>query len=133
MVATERNLGERLFAVGRKIARAQVRGQHKINPILTANEDDVMAAWAQRGIDLVVQLLEIEEWRLRSWAAMRGHKVPSYYKFELKSTQGSKYVPLAPDKMEPHDGSPCGRCGGYVTDMGEPLCVNCGDRPQGAR
>jgi len=130
-------LGERLFTVGCKIAASK---PDKTNPILTAHEDDVMEGWAERGVDLITQILGISTTQLRTWQHRRPTvKPPERNHPQQFRHQGSSYVPFRGQGVEALRGQVggCTRCGGYLVtgrdrDGDVVTCLNCsggeGDR-----
>jgi len=119
------SLGERLFKAGQRIEA--VKGRYGVSPIMTTVQDDIMEAWRDRGSGIVTQLLGITHNKLNDWKDSRGLETP--LRSHAEHLGARQYIRLRKDKEESHDGRACARCGGYVVDMGENLCVNCGHRP----
>ncbi len=126
-VVKEYSLGERLFEVGARLATAE---PHEIGPILTANMDDVMTAWAEKGSGLLTEVLGLTYSQLHSWKKRRGLPTPPPRTDEPLSPV-SDYMPAIPVQPMRQRRQPCPRCRGLVMQGADHegtivQCLNCG-------
>lgn len=121
------SLGERLFQMGERLATA---GQFEVGPILTANEDDVMQAWRERGSRSLLDVLGITQTQLYTWKNMRGLPTPPRLWPKHRVENAVVPVPtLEPMRLQLHSCPRCHEGAVYrgVDYQGEVVsCMSCG-------
>ncbi len=121
---------QRLEALRPRLRNGTARGF-----TLTANEDDILWVWGDKGIARVAGLLGVNEDFLRTWLRMRGGVDPKVLQErEQRRAEGRVFTMGRSNpslRRAEFTDKPCPRCGGLVSvsedNQGEVItCATCG-------